>query len=310
MPAISLGIDLGGTKTEIIALSADGHELLRRRRPTPRGSYEATLDTIVGLIEEAEAQLGSRGTVGVGHPGAISPATGQIKNANSTWLNGRNLDVDLMQRLGRFVAFENDANCLGLSEATDGAGAGCDVVFSVILGTGVGGAVVARGTIIGGANAIGGEWGHNPLPWPEDDERPGPQCYCGLKGCIETWLSGPGMTADHTRQGGEELPALEIVAGAHEGRAGCLATVARYEARLARALATVINLLDPDVIVLGGGLSNVERLYERVPALWTDQVFSDQVRTSLRRSVHGDSSGVRGAAWLGRDRSGERSQSQ
>ena len=302
MAAISLGIDLGGTKIEVIALDPSGRELLRRRLPTPRGSYDATLERMAELVLGAENELGAKGSVGIGHPGAISPASGFIKNANSTWLNGRKLDQDLQDRLQRPIAFENDANCLGLSEATDGAGAGFPVVFSVILGTGVGGAIVAHGKILSGANAIGGEWGHNPLPWPEDDERPGPSCYCGLNGCIESWLSGPGMSADHLRATGEELNGAEIVELAYQGHALAEQTLRRFEKRLARALSTVINVLDPDVIVLGGGLSNIDRLYENVPQFWSGHIFSDNVQTKLKKSVHGDSSGVRGAAWLGRDR--------
>lgn len=301
MSAIALGIDLGGTKIEIIALDENGEECLRRRVPTPRGSYEDTLATIRDLVAGAESELGVTGTLGIGHPGAISPATGVIKNSNSVWLNGKPLDRDLQALLDRPIAFENDANCLGLSEATDGAGAGRDVVFTVILGTGVGGAVVVHGRVVRGANAIAGEWGHNPLQWPEDDERPGPACYCGLSGCIETWLSGTGLAADHARRYGGELTAAEIVARSGEGDANALVSVERYERRLARCLASVINALDPDIIVLGGGMSNIDRLYTSIPALWSAHVFSDAVATDLRKSLHGDSSGVRGAAWIGRD---------
>ncbi len=301
---VAIGVDLGGTKIEVIALDEDGRELLRRRRATPRGTYEGTLDAIAGMVEEAERDLGCRATLGIGHPGAISPATGLIKNANSTWLNDRSLDRDLRARLGRPIAFANDANCLGLSEATDGAGAGAPVVFAVILGTGVGGGIAVHGRILTGPNAIAGEWGHNPLPWPRDDERPGPPCYCGLAGCVETWLSGPGLAADHARVTGTPLTGPEIVAGAEAGDAACMATLERHEDRLARALATVINVLDPDVVVLGGGVSNIKRLYDRVVGLWTPYVFSDTVRTKLLPPTHGDSSGVRGAAWLGRDLGG------
>jgi fructokinase len=301
---VAIGVDLGGTKIEVVALDDKGAELLRRRRATPRGTYQGTLDAIAGMVEEAERDLGCRATVGIGHPGAISPATGLIKNANSTWLNDRPLDRDLMARMGRTIAFANDANCLGLSEATDGAGAGARVVFAVILGTGVGGGIAVHGKVLTGPNAIAGEWGHNPLPWPADDERPGPPCYCGLAGCVETWLSGPGLAGDHARATGVELTAPQIVAGAEEGDARCLASLERYEDRLARALATVINLLDPDVVVLGGGVSNIGRLYDRVKLLWPRYVFSDTVRTRLLPPVHGDSSGVRGAAWLGRELAG------
>jgi len=302
--ALAIGVDLGGTKIEIIALDGEGRELLRRRQPTPRGDYEATIASVAGMVEAAEAELGARGSVGVGHPGALSPATGLIKNANSVWLNGRPLDRDLIERLGRPVAFANDANCLALSEATDGGGAGAEVVFSVILGTGVGGGLVAHGRVLKGANAIAGEWGHNPLPWPRDDERPGPDCYCGLRGCIETWCSGPGFAADHTARTGEAVEGPEIVARAIAGEASALTSLERYEDRLARALAHLVNIVDPDVIVLGGGLSNIQRLYEAVPARWQAYVFSDHVATELRQNVHGDSSGVRGAAWLGRDLAG------
>ena len=301
MSEIALGIDLGGTKIEIIALGADGRELLRRRRPTPRGSYEDTLRVMADLVREAESELGRQGTLGVSHPGAISPATGLIKNANSTWLNHRPLDRDLTALLGRPIAFANDANCLALSEATDGAGAGAGVVFAVILGTGVGGGVVMQGHVVRGANAIGGEFGHNPLPLPSAEESPGPACYCGRFGCIETWLSGPSLALDHRRRFGGELSAPEIVAAAEKGDHACDRTLNFYEDRLARALATVINLLDPDVIVLAGGMSNVRRLYTNVPNRWWRYVFSDRVDTKLRPPVHGDSTGVRGAAWLGRD---------
>ena len=294
-----LGIDLGGTKIEIIALDDTGRERYRRRTATPRGSYDATLTVIADLVRAAERDAGTRGTVGIAMPGAISPATGLVKNANSTWLNGRRLQADIEARLDRPVRLTNDANCFALSEATDGAGAGVDVVFGVIAGTGTGGGVVVRGHVCTGPNAIAGEWGHNPLPWPDDDERPGPACYCGKRGCIETFLSGPGMAADHERATGVPLDAPAIVGRAAAGDAACEATLARYEGRMARALGTVINILDPDVIVLGGGMSNIERLYERVPQLLPEYVFSDHVTTRLLRPVHGDSSGVRGAAWLG-----------
>jgi fructokinase len=298
---LAIGIDLGGTKVEAIALDEGGKELLRRREPTPRGSYEQTLEAMCNLVTGIERELGARGTVGVGHPGAISPATGVIKNANSTWLNGRPLDRDLIARLGRPVAFANDANCLALSEATDGAGAGAAVVFAVILGTGVGGGVVVHGHIVSGANAIGGEWGHNPLPLPTADETPGVACYCGRYGCIESWLSGPALAADHRRRYGEVLKSAEIVARADGGDHDANWTMNHYEDRLARALATIINVLDPEVIVLAGGMSNAERLYTNVPQRWGRYVFSDQVVTRLLPAVHGDSTGVRGAAWLGRD---------
>jgi fructokinase len=294
-----LGIDLGGTKIEIVALDESGRERYRRRIATPRGSYAGTLAVISDLVRAAERDAGTRGTVGIAMPGAISPATGLVKNANSTWLNGRPLQADVEALLDRPVRLTNDANCFALSEATDGAGAGAEVVFGVIVGTGTGGGVVVGGHLCTGPNAIAGEWGHNPLPWPEDDERPGPACYCGKHGCIETFLSGPGMTGDHERVSGVRLDPPVIVERAAAGDAACAATLARYERRMARALATVINVLDPDVIVLGGGMSNISRLYDRVPALLPEYVFSDHVATRLLHPVHGDSSGVRGAAWLG-----------
>ncbi len=299
--AVAIGIDLGGTKIEIVALDEAGKEMVRRRQPTPRGDYDATLATMASMVHAAEAELGVQSTVGVGHPGAISPATGLIKNANSVWLNDRPLDRDFMAKLGRQVAFANDANCLALSEATDGAGAGADIVFAVILGTGVGGGIVVGGRVLKGGNAIAGEWGHNPLPWPRDDERPGPACYCGLHGCIETWLSGVGMAADHARVTGNKLSGPEVVAAADAGDAEATATLDRHAGRLARGLAHVINIVDPEVIVLGGGVSNIQRLYAAVPPLLKQYVFSDRVDTRLLPPAYGDSSGVRGAAWLGRD---------
>lgn len=276
-----IGIDLGGTKIEIVALADDGTELLRERVPTPRGDYPGTVATIATLVTGVEAKVGAGGTaatVGVGIPGAESLVTGLIKNANSTWLIGQPLRHDLEVALGRPVRIANDANCFALSEATDGAAAGAKLVFGVILGTGVGGGIVVDGKVIVGANAIAGEWGHNPLSAMPDDAAPRPLCYCGRQGCIETYLSGPALAAD--------------------GGADSEAAMQRYEARLARALAQVINILDPEVIVLGGGLSNLDRLYDRVPRLWGAQVFSDVVATRLVKNRHGDSSGVRGAAWL------------
>lgn len=295
-----LGIDLGGTKIEVIALDGEGRERLRRRVGTPRGDYEATLGAIVRLVEEAESALGivGRAAIGVGTPGTHSRATGLMRNCNSVWLNGRPLRGDLAARLSRPIALANDANCFALSEATDGAGAGADCVFGVILGTGVGGGLVVRGRVLEGPNGIAGEWGHNPLPWSDDRERPGPDCYCGKCGCIETFLSGPGLSNDHARISGERLTPEQIVDYATKGVAACATTLERYEGRLARALAHVVNVLDPDVIVLGGGLSNLDRLVERVPLLWGTWVFSDRVDTRLVGHAHGDSSGVRGAAWL------------
>ena len=292
-----IGIDLGGTKIEAVAVDADGRERFRKRLPSPRGDYAGTIETVAALVEEAEATAGPA-TVGIGMPGAISPATGLVKNANSTWLIGRRLEEDLAARLGRAVRLANDANCFALSEAVDGAAAGQTVVFGVIIGTGTGGGVVVHGRALTGANAIAGEWGHNPLPWPEPDEWPGPACYCGRTGCIETFLSGPGLTRDHERMTGQTLDARDIARAAARADPDAEATLIRYEGRLARALASVINVVDPDVVVLGGGLSNMDRLYANVPRLWGEYVFSDHVATRLVKAVHGDSSGVRGAAWL------------
>ena len=297
---LALGVDLGGTKIEIIGLDAAGNVRLRRRRPSPRGSYRGTLEAIQDLVLGAEAELGVRGTVGFGTPGAISPATGLLKNSNSTWLNGHPLDHDLAAILERPIAIANDADCFALSEATDGAAAGAASVFGVIIGTGTGGGVVVRGRLLAGPNAIAGEWGHNPLPWPQPEELPGPACYCGLAGCIETWLSGPGLARDHQAATGTARDPPQIVAAAAAGDPAAEATLQRHEDRLARCLATVINLIDPEAIVLGGGLSKLERLYDAVPARWDGYVFSDTVRTRLVAPRHGDSSGVRGAAWLGR----------
>ena len=271
--AIRFGIDLGGTKIELIALDGGGKELFRKRVPTPQGDYGATVRTAVSLVLDAEKELKTKATLGVGIPGSQSRVTGLIKNANSTCLIGHDLKGDLERALGREVRIENDANCFALSEATDGAGKGAKVVFGVILGTGVGAGIVVNGEVLVGPNAIAGEWGHNPLPLPRKEDLPLPDCYCGRKGCVEAYLSGPAYAKD-----GENLD--------------------RYEERLARSLAGVINILDPDVIVLGGGISNIQRLYTNVPVLWKPYVFSDQVATKLLPPVHGDSSGVRGAAWL------------
>ncbi len=338
-----LGIDLGGTKIEIIALDDSGAELLRRRVPTPQGNYFETLQAIAQLVRDAEAELGQRGSVGIGTPGALSRATGRLKNSNSVVLNGQPIVQDLAALLQREVKISNDANCFALSEATDGAAAGAAVVFGVILGTGVGGGIVVNGHVLSGPNGIAGEWGHNPLPWAQPRELPGPDCYCGKRGCIETFLSGPGMAKLHeinnketvrpelveglesvsvstscacavganapyshglplagaTRtDSGFVLSAEEIVQRAEQGDPACERSLRTYEHRLARSLAHVINILDPDVIVLGGGMSNIERLYTNVPALWGDWVFSDRVDTRLVKNKYGDSSGVRGAAWL------------
>ena len=298
---LRLGIDLGGTKIEVIALDAAGIERFRRRVATPREDYAATLDSVVRLVADAEGSLGATGSasVGVGTPGTYSRATGLMRNCNSTWLNGRPLRDDLARRLGRPVAVANDANCFALSEARDGAGQGATCVFGVILGTGVGAGIAINGAVLEGPNGIAGEWGHNPLPWPDDDERPGPSCYCGQQGCVETFVSGPALAHDHAVSTGEQRSAQQIAARAAAGDVSSSATMARYERRLARALAHVVNILDPDVIVLGGGLSNLDRLFDRLPALWGQWIFSDRVDTRLVRHRHGDSSGVRGAAWIG-----------
>jgi len=295
---IRFGVDLGGTKTEIVVLDARGAEVLRRRVSTPADDYIAIVATVARLVTDTERELGVSGTVGVGTPGSISRATGMLRGSNSVCLNGQPIKHDLEAALAREVRITNDANCFALSEATDGAGEGADVVFGAILGTGVGAGIVVHGRVLDGPNAIAGEWGHNPLPWPRDDERPGPACFCGRYGCIETFVSGPGLERDHLHAAGDELKSHTIVARAEMGDGACEATFARYEDRLARSLAHVINLLDPDVIVLGGGMSNIERLYRNIPALWEPRVFSDCVDTRLVRHRHGDSSGVRGAAWL------------
>lgn len=294
---MQIGIDLGGTKIEGIALDAMGRALARQRVPTPR-SYDLTIAAIVALVAELEVTTGQRGTVGVGIPGAVVPDTGLVKNANSVWLIDRPLGADLTAQLHREVRLDNDANCFARSEASDGAAAGAEVVFGVIMGTGVGGGIIVRGRGLTGPNLIAGEWGHNPLPWPQPDELPGPPCYCGKTGCIERWISGPAVAADHQRVSGQALAAPDIFAAAESGHPDALATRARLIDRTARSLATVINLLDPDHIVLGGGLSNVPRLAEDVAAQLPAWVFSNRVDTVLVRNRHGDSSGVRGAAWL------------
>jgi fructokinase len=295
---VRIGIDLGGTKIEAIALDGMGAERARRRVPTPRDDYPATIEAIGALVEDVERELGGTARVGVGMPGTLSPATGLVKNANSVWLNGQALDRDLTARLRRPLRFANDANCFALSEAVDGAGAGARVVFGVIIGTGTGGGVAVDGAVLTGPNAIAGEWGHNPMPWPTADEWPGPPCYCGRTGCVETFLSGPGLAADYRRASGGSVEATEIAERAAQGDVAARGAVLRYEDRLTRALASVINVLDPDVIVLGGGMSNLPGLCEAVPRRWGTYVFSDRVDTRLARARHGDSSGVRGAAWL------------
>src|SRR5688572_13685668 len=296
-----IGIDLGGTKIEGIALDGS-REIARVRVDTPRDDYAATVHAIAFVVADLERAVGTRGTVGVGIPGTLSPDSGLVKNANSTWLLGQPLEDDLERALAREVGIANDANCFAVSEATDGAAAGADVVFGVIIGTGTGAGITVHGRVLTGPNGIAGEWGHNPLPWASGDETPGPPCYCGKHGCVETFLSGPGLTREHERRSGRRVPAIEIAALAASGDAAANETMASYEHRMARALATVINVLDPDVIVLGGGLSNITRLYENVPRLWGGFVFSaglsDTPSTRLVRAAHGDASGVRGAAWL------------
>ena len=293
-----IGIDLGGTKIEGIVLDAHGVERARRRVPTPTGDYSGTLSAITGLVADLENDTGPAQSIGIGIPGTLSPATGLVKNANSTCLIGHALDRDLEAALGRPVRLANDANCFAISEATDGAAEGARVVFGVILGTGVGGGVFIEGQVLTGANAIAGEWGHNPLPWPQDCERPGPPCYCGQNGCIETFVSGTGLARDYSQATKDNPTAEQIVSKAQAGDGQALAALRRYESRLARALASVINVIDPHIIVLGGGMSNLARLYETVPKLWREWVFTDQVSTKLVANHHGDSSGVRGAAWL------------
>lgn len=293
-----IGVDLGGTKIEAIALDDAGNELIRRRVPNPKTDYEEIVGAVAGLVSLVESELGSTATVGIGHPGTISPATGLIKNSNSTMLLGRPLDRDLARALDRSVRLANDANCFALSEAVDGAGRGADTVFGVIIGTGVGGGVVTRGGLTEGPNAIGGEWGHNPLPPNEAGPVEPLDCYCGRAGCIEKYLSGPGLAADHALVTGNRISPEEIVRSATAGEITALATLDRYTERLAAGLALVINIFDPEVFVLGGGLSNIDSLYEEVPRRWGKYVFSDRVDTRLEKNLHGDSSGVRGAAWL------------
>ncbi|MCH9696813.1 MAG: ROK family protein [Gammaproteobacteria bacterium] len=301
------GVDLGGTKIELIVIDDDSQEYYRKRISTPKGDYQATLDAITSLVLDAENQLKVKAVVGIGAPGAVSQQTGRMKNCNSVWLNNRPLKTDLQHQLQRPVQLANDANCFALSEATDGAGQGANSVFGVILGTGVGAGLVSNGAIVNGANGICGEWGHNPLPWPRSDELPGRRCYCGQSGCIETWLSGPGFSLDYSlslsgqqvsSQDASQLSAEQIIQLASQGNRACTLSLKRYIDRLARGLAHVINIIDPEVIVLGGGLSNCEVLYREVPQQWSKYVFSDQVVTQLVAPRYGDSSGVRGAAWL------------
>ena len=293
-----IGIDLGGTKIEIVALDDARIELYRQRVSTPVGDYEKTLDAIVALVRDAEAALGRSGSVGIGTPGATSRISGTIKNANSTVLIGENFEADITARLERTVRIANDANCFALSESIDGAAAEAGVVFGAILGTGVGGGIAVTRTIIEGRNRLTGEWGHTPLPWPRDDERPGSACYCGKYGCIETWLCGPRFTAQYVEHGGEPCSPTQIAERAHAGEAKAGTALREYADRLARSLAVIINILDPDVVVLGGGVSNVAQLYAWVPQLLARYVLAGEVQTRLVRAAHGDSSGVRGAAML------------
>ena len=295
---IRIGIDLGGTKIEALAIDDQGVELARHRIDTPRDDYDATIMAMVELVRRLEKETGSSGTVGAGIPGSISRITGLVKNANSTWLNGRSLDRDLSTVLGREVRVANDANCFAVSEATDGAAAGAHVVFGVILGTGCGGGVAIAGRVHAGPNGVGGEWGHNPLPWPKPEEFPGPMCYCGKRGCMEMWVSGTGIALDYGNVTGKTLTTREIVAEFDAGHRDAVAAIERFEDRLARGLAQVINILDPDVIVIGGGVSRVEHLYQELPHRLPAYVFGGEVSTPILPAMYGDSSGVRGAAWL------------
>ena len=294
-----IGVDLGGTKTEALALDDAGREVRRVRVATPQGDYRGTVETIAALVEKLEREIGAKGTVGVGIPGTIVAATGLVKNANSTWLNGQPLERDLSDALEREVRCANDANCFAISEATDGAAVGAEVVFGVILGTGCGGGVVVRGSLLTGPNGLAGEWGHTALPWPSADEWPGPQCYCGRRGCLEKWISGTGFEQDFERVTGRSLRGAEIVAAAANGDHDAEAALERLEDRIARGLSTVVDIVDPDVVVLGGGLSRIDRLYSgTISARLRDYGFGGGVETPIIRNLHGDSSGVRGAAWL------------
>ena len=295
---IKIGIDLGGTKIEGIALSEAGEELFRHRVATPQGDYQGTLQAIVDLIKQIETTIGSKGSIGICTPGALSPTTGLLRNSNSVCMNGKPVFDDLQNLLRREIRLANDANCFALSEATDGVAKNAAIVFGVIVGTGTGAGVVIDKKVLVGANAIAGEWGHNPLPWPQQSELPGTKCYCGKYGCIETWLCGPGISRDHELHNNEKLDAPSLDNKAAAGDKKAIETFQRYENRMARSLAQVINILDPDVIVLGGGMGNIKRLYKNVPDIWGDYVFSDAVNTKLLAPLHGDSSGVRGAAWL------------
>jgi fructokinase len=293
-----IGVDLGGTKIEFVALENDGNELDRQRVATPRGDYPGTVNAIRDGVVQIEGKLQRRATVGVGIPGTISRVTHGVKNANSTWLNGKPFDKDLGAALGREVRCANDANCLAVSEATDGAGAGKEVVFAVVLGTGCGGGIAFRGQVHNGYNGVAGEWGHTTLPWMKPEEYPGPACYCGYRGCIETWISGTGLEADYERATKTQLKGKEIVAKSEAGEWQAQACLERYEDRLTRSLAQMINILDPDIIVLGGGVSQMPRLYQKVPSRLKEYVFGREAETPVVVAKHGDASGVRGAAWL------------
>jgi fructokinase len=295
---IRIGIDLGGTKIEALAIDRDGRELARHRVATPRHDYAGSIQVMTGLVERLETEIGRSATVGVGIPGSISAVTGLVKNANSVWLNGQPLDRDLSAAMHREVRCVNDANCLAVSEATDGAGAGVAVVFAAILGTGCGSGIAFHARTHSGPNGIAGEWGHNPLPWPDTEETPGPNCYCGKQGCLETWISGSGLEDDYERAIGTRRTGPEILALSAGGDVAAEAAVQRYESRVTRGLAHVINLVDPDVIVLGGGMSRIERLYPAIAAQLPVYVFGKEFATPIRPALHGDSSGVRGAAWL------------
>ena len=297
-PQMRIGIDVGGTKIEALAIDNDGQELARYRVDTPKNDYRGTIEAVAGLVRRLETETGLTGTVGAGIPGSISANTRLVKNANSTWLNGKPLDEDLMVALGREVRVSNDANCFAVSEATDGAAAGSHVVFGVILGTGCGGGVAIDGRVHAGQNGVGGEWGHNPLPWPSAEEYPGPVCYCGKKGCLEMWISGTGLARDYRQMTGRERTAREIIAEFEAGEKDATVMVDRLEDRLARGLSNVINILDPDVIVIGGGLSQAKHLYESVPKRLAKYVFGGEVDIPVVQAKFGDSSGVRGAAWL------------
>jgi fructokinase len=293
-----IGVDIGGTKIEALAMDRNGHELARYRVDTPRGDYAGTIAAVVGLVARLEGETGQQGSVGVGIPGTVERSNGLVKNANSIWLNGEPFDKDLSAALGREARVANDANCFVVSEATDGAAAGIEVVFGVILGTGCGGGIALNGRVHAGRGGLGGEWGHNPLPWPDSEEFPGPLCYCGRLGCLETWISGTGFMADYERHTGVSLKGAEIVTASEAGDIEALAALERLENRIARGLATIINVLDPDAIVIGGGVSRIDRIYSAVTRQLPDYVFGGRCDTPVLKAIHGDSSGVRGAAWL------------